>query len=127
MNQKLQEQAEVYEHMLKTKEEDKMAIAYAKDMIEIQLNRTIDRRDESIRNLTAMLNKNKNEMDKINDRLYVINQEVAEEKQKNKVMEEEMYKTENYVKWLKEKVEELEKQLKIEADRINNMFIEHEK
>ena len=35
MNQKLQEQAEVYEHMLKTKEEDKMAIAYAKDMIEI--------------------------------------------------------------------------------------------
>ena len=52
---------------------------------------------------------------------------MAEEKQKNKVMEEEMYKTENYVKWLKEKVEELEKQLKIEADRINNMFIEHEK
>jgi chromosome segregation ATPase len=113
--------------MLKNKEEEKMAVAYAKDVLEIDMNRTIEKKDESIRNLSNMLQRNRAEMEKGNDRLYVINEELAEEKLRRKETEEEMFKQNKLLQWLEIKVKELEGLIQQEKEKYEAMEEQHQK
>jgi chromosome segregation ATPase len=113
--------------MLKNKEEEKMAVAYAKDVLEIDMNRTIEKKDESIRNLSNMLQRNRAEMEKGNDRLYVINEELAEEKLRRKETEEEMFKQNKLLQWLEIKVKELEGLIQQEKEKYEALVEQHER